>query len=293
MTGFPVLDKRVGGLKRGHFHQFSGRENSGKSTLSQNIIGHIQQYYPEVRFRIYDTEGNFDPEYAQACGISNHNLSIVVENDIVICLTDALEYLTNNNNEGVPSFILIDSYAGFTTVNEMDKGVGGFTRGEQVRKLNVFIRLAIIKLKQFGSVVLFTNQLRDDQNSQWGGVVTPGGHLLDHILNLHLRLYDHASNSKLIKTDGRIVGHPVAFTVAKGKSMSTFRGFSFNMDIIYGEGFSRVLNIIDMAIDTGVISQGGAWYQLPDGKKIQGRVKLYTELTTNVELLQQIYDLLE
>jgi recombination protein RecA len=288
-TGYPTIDINLGGLNRGHFHQFSGRENSGKSTLSQNIIGYIQKNYPDFHFKIYNTEGNFDPEYAKACGMINHNIDIVTENDIKVCLKDALEFIKSNNKNEIPSFVLVDSYAGFTTEEEREKGLDGYTRGVQVRLLNMFIRLAIIPLKKYGSVFLFTNQLRDDQQSQWGGTTTPGGHLLDHILNLHLRLYDLASNSKLIKLNGKVIGHPVSFNVSKLKDMRSYRGFSFILDMIYGEGFSRTFDIINNAVDLNVIDQSGAWYELPGGEKIQGRANLYEKLVNDEELLHLIY----
>ncbi len=284
-TGFFTFDNYLGGITRGNLHQFSGRENSGKTTLLQNLIGSIQKQAPEFRIKYFDTEGNFDPAYAQACGVVGDNFEFSVQNDIVEVLEESLDFIKQNNKEQVPSLIAVDSYAGFTHEDEMEKGISKDTRQVQVRKLNIFLRLVVVPLKQQGSVILFTNQLRDKVQSMWGGTDTPGGHHLKHATSLHLNLYDLPN--KAIQISGKSIGHEVSFTVEKIKSMDSYRGFSFNLPLIFGRGFSAELDLLRNGVDLGVIQKRGSWYEI-NGQKFQGEASVYEEMINNQDFFEEI-----
>lgn len=152
------------------------------------------------------------------------------------------------------------------------------------RVINKFLRLTTIPLLAQGSVVLFTNQLRDNLNTTFGGTTTPGGRGLRHWCNLHLRLYD---SSEKVEIGGEVVGQMIAVAVEKIKSEAAFRGFSFSLPLIYGEGFSKEMDLITVATELGVFEKAGAWFKYGE-QKFQGKVKLYQALKDDPALLAEV-----
>lgn len=283
-TGLSSIDYYLGGINRGRFSMFSGRENAGKSTLCLNIMAHVQKTYPGYHFLWIDNEGSFTKSYAFRCGVTEDRFNIYQDNDIQDCLSHAYTFITTNNKAGIASFVVIDSVAGFSSEAELKKGFDGDTVAIVSRVINKFLRLTTIPLLSCGSVVLFTNQLRDNLNSTFGGTTTPGGRGLRHWCNLHLRLYD---SSEKIEIDGEIVGQVVTVAVEKIKSDAMFRGFSFSLPLLYGSGFSKELDLISVASDVGVFEKTGAWYKYKD-QKFQGKVKLYKTLKENQTFFEEV-----
>lgn len=288
-TGFPSVDYYLGGIQRGRFSMFSGRENAGKTTLCQNIMGSVQQSNPEYQFLWVDNEGSFTKSYALRCGIVEDNFSVHQDNDIQSCLSTAYDFIQSNNKKSIPSFVVIDSVAGFSSEAELRKGFDGDTMAVVSRVINKFLRLTTIPLLNQGSVVVFTNQLRDNLNSQFGGTTTPGGRGLRHWCNLHLQLYDTTDK---IEVGGEVIGQDIAVSVQKIKSDSAFRGFSFKLPLIFGEGFSKEIDLINLVIDRGIIEKAGAWFKFQDNK-FHGKAALITEVKDNPELKEVLYKCLQ
>lgn len=283
-TGLPSMDYFLGGINRGRFAMFSGRENAGKTTLCLNIMAHVQQTQPEYQFLWIDNEGSFTKSYALRCGITEQRFSIYQDNDIQDCLSQAYDFINQNNKRAQPSFVVVDSVAGFSSEAELRKGFGGETMAVVSRVINKFLRLTTIPLLAQGSVVLFTNQLRDNLNTTFGGTTTPGGRGLRHWCNLHLRLYD---SSEKVEIGGEVVGQMIAVAVEKIKSEAAFRGFSFSLPLIYGEGFSKEMDLITVATELGVFEKAGAWFKYGE-QKFQGKVKLYQALKDDPALLAEV-----
>lgn len=283
-TGLPSMDYFLGGINRGRFAMFSGRENAGKTTLCLNIMAHVQQTQPEYQFLWIDNEGSFTKSYALRCGITEQRFSIYQDNDIQDCLSQAYDFINQNNKRAQPSFVVVDSVAGFSSEAELRKGFEGETMAVVSRVINKFLRLTTIPLLAQGSVVLFTNQLRDNLNTTFGGTTTPGGRGLRHWCNLHLRLYD---SSEKVEIGGEVVGQMIAVAVEKIKSEAAFRGFSFSLPLIYGEGFSKEMDLITVATELGVFEKAGAWFKYGE-QKFQGKVKLYQALRDDPALLAEV-----
>lgn len=283
-TGYPSLDYFVGGIPRGRFVMFSGRENSGKTTLGLNLVAELQQRYPQYKVLWIDNEGSFTKQYAMNCGVIEQNFSVYQNNDIQDCLSAALDFIKSNNLAKVASFVVIDSVAGFSSEAELRKGFDGDTVAVVSRIINKFLRLSTIPILNYGSVVVFTNQLRENLNSQFGGTTTPGGRGLRHWCSLHLQLYD---TSEKIELDGQVIGQQVAVAVQKIKSSAAFKGFSFNLPLVYGRGFSKQLDILNMALTLEVVAKAGSWLRFGD-LKYHGKGELITALQTDAALEQQL-----
>lgn len=287
-TGYPSFDLYLQGIPRGHFIEAFGRENSGKSTLAQNILGAIQERYPEFYCLYIDTEGNFVASYAHSCGISDDSFFVLQANENEQVLNAAYDFINDNNKNGIPSFVVIDSYAGMTSNLEIKKGISGSTMGVQARNLNKFLRMTTLPLKKEGSIVWINNQIRDNVTSQWGGITTPGGHGIAHWSKLRLALYNITSSRGEIELGGEVVGEKVDITVEKIKACTANRGFRFEMGLFYGEGFSKIYDILTIGLNLGVINQRGAWYYFDD-LKFQGFGTLLEAVTQDAELLEKIY----
>jgi RecA/RadA recombinase len=286
LTGYPSIDTYLLGFPRGHFLQFSGRESSYKTTLIQNCFGNIQKNYDDVKYLYVDTEGNVSRDYFEACGGNPDVTDFLLENNEEEVLKTVHNYIIENNKNEIPSLVCIDSLAGFTTDHEIKQGIGKATMGDVPKILNRFLRLTMVPLKRFGSVVIFNNQLREDLGSQWGGTTTPGGRGMKHWAHYMVNMYDLSSNSKMFEYNG-VEGHPVAFNIEKGKNLVIHKGFTFEMDVLFGEGFSRKLDVVKFGTENGFIEQRGAYYTLPTGEKAHGVANLLELI--EADLVDQLY----
>jgi len=289
LTGFPSLDHYLMGVPRGFFLEISGRESSYKTTLLQQVFGHIQERNKEVRYLYIDTEGNVTKEYFEACGGDSSITEFIQENVIEEILTYVHKFVVESNKEEIPCLVAVDSIAGFTTLHELKQGISKATQGDVPRILNRFLRTTAVRLKEYGSTVIFNNQLRDDLNSQWGGTVTPGGHGMRHWAKYRVKMYDWSSNSKQYELANGEIAHPVTFLVEKGKNQNVYKGFGFSMDVILGKGFSRELDVIQFGIDNGFIEQKGHYYTLPTGEKFNSKNNLHSFLTETPDLVDMLY----
>lgn len=289
LTGYPSIDHYLKGFPRGHFMQFSGRESSYKTTLIHNSFGHIQKECGDsIRYLYVDTEGNVDKEYFEFCGGNVDVTDFMQENKQEDVLEFVFKYILEGNKKEIPSLICVDSIAGFTTNHEMRQGISKATMGDVPKILNRFLRLSVIPLKQFGSSVIFNNQLRDNLSSQWGGTTTPGGRGMKHWSKYMINMYDLTSKSKLFDLNG-IRGHPVAFNVDKGKNLTVHKGFTFEMDVTFNGGFSRVLDVINFGVDNGYIEKGGSYYTMPTGEKVHGKANLFELIGSEDGLVDKLY----
>jgi recombination protein RecA len=281
LTGYPSLDIYLKGFPRGHFLQFSGRESSYKTTLIQNCFGYIQSELKDsLRYLYVDTEGNISRDYFEACGGDPDLTDFFLENKEEEVLEYVYNYIEEGNKDEIPSLICIDSLAGFTTDHEMRQGIKKATMGDVPKILNRFLRLTMIPLKRYGSTVIFNNQLREKLDSRWGGTTTPGGRGMKHWAKYMINMYDLSTSSNLFDHDG-LEGHPVSFQVEKGKNLTIHKGFTFDMDVIFGKGFSRALDVINFGIQNEYIEQRGAYYTLPTGEKVHGMQNLLDTVKAN------------
>ena len=289
-TGFASLDFYLKGFPRGHFLQFAGRESSYKTTLLQSALGNVQKTFEDkVAYLYVDTEGNISKDYFTACGGNPEMTEFFLENTAEDVLDYVNKFITNNNKQEIPSLVIVDSVAGFTTEHEEDKGISKATMGDVPRIINRFLRLTAIPLKQCGSTVVFSNQLRDDLGSQFGGTTTPGGRGLKHWSNYLIGMYDWGSKSKTYELSTGELVHPVVFNVDKGKNDIVYKGFTFNMDVVLGKGFSKELDLIEFGVVNGYIDKAGHWYTLPDGSKHSSKSSLYDTLVADWGLTDSLY----
>lgn len=275
----------VGGLPKGRVIEIYGPESSGKTTLAIHAIAEAQKKGGIAAF--IDAEHAFDRFYAEKLGVNIGELLVSQPDNG----EQALEIADNLIRSGAIDIIVIDSVAALTPKSEIDGDMGDSKMGLQARLMSQALRKLTSTISKTGCCCIFINQLRDKIGVMFGSPeTTTGGNALKFYASVRL---DIRRTSQL--KDGDVAsGNRVKVKVVKNKVAPPFRFAEF--DIIFGEGISKVGEIIDIGVDKNVIKKAGSWFSYQDSKLGQGREAVKMLLLDNpelsAELEQKIYDLL-
>lgn len=267
----------VGGLPRGRVIEIYGPESSGKTTLALHVIAEAQKQGGLAAF--VDAEHAFDRSYAEKLGIDTENLFISQPDSG----EQALEITENLIRSGAIDVIVIDSVAALVPRAELEGEMGDSKMGLQARLMSQAMRKLTSTISKTHCTCIFINQLRDKIGVMFGNPeTTTGGNALKFYASVRLDIRRIGQ----IKDGTETIGNRVKVKVVKNKVAPPFKVAEF--DIMYGEGISKSGEILDIAVENGIIQKSGSWFSFNDDKLGQGRDKVKALFDDNPELLEQI-----
>lgn len=267
----------VGGFPRGRVVEIYGPESSGKTTLAMHCIAEAQKKGGICA--IVDAEHAFDKTYAKALGIDTDNLLISQPDDG----EQALEIADNLIRSGAIDVLVVDSVAALVPKAEIEGDMGDSKMGLQARLMSQALRKLTGTINKTGCICIFINQLREKIGVMFGNPeTTTGGNALKFYASVRLDIRRIGQ----LKEGMEVVGNRTKVKVAKNKVAPPFRVVEF--DILYGQGISRVGEVIDMGVEYDIIKKSGSWFSYNDTKLGQGREAVRTLLLDNPELFEEI-----
>ena len=278
-TGSISLDMAlgVGGFPRGRVIEIYGPESSGKTTLAIHAIAECQKAGGIAAF--IDAEHAFDSFYAKKLGVDINNLLVSQPDNG----EQALEIADNLIRSGAIDIIVIDSVAALTPKAEIDGDMGDSKVGLQARLMSQAMRKLTATISKTNCCCIFINQLREKIGVMFGNPeTTTGGNALKFYASVRIDIRRQSQ----IKDGDLAAGNHVKVKVVKNKVAPPFRSTEF--DIMFGEGISKMGELVDIGVEKGIIKKSGAWFSYNDTKIGQGRDNVKQLLADNPELAEEI-----
>ena len=278
-TGSLTLDMAlgIGGIPRGRIIEIYGPESSGKTTLSLHVIAEAQKMGGEAAF--IDVEHALDPVYAKALGVDIDNL-LVSQPDTG---EQALEIAEALVRSGAIDIIVVDSVAALAPRVEIEGEMGDSFVGLQARLMSQAMRKLSGAISKGNCAAIFINQLREKVGVMYGNPeVTPGGRALKFYSSVRIDV----RRTETLKNGGEMIGNRTRAKVVKNKIAPPFREAEF--DIMYGEGISKLGEIVDVGIKLDLLQKSGAWISMGDMRIGQGRDNAKRFLAENPDIAEQL-----
>ena len=267
----------IGGLPRGRVIEIFGPESSGKTTLALHVVAEVQKGGGVAAF--VDAEHALDPSYAQKLGVNLDDL-LVSQPDTG---EQALEITDTLVRSGAVEIIVIDSVAALTPKAEIEGEMGDSLPGLQARLMSQALRKLTASISKSKCIVIFINQIRMKIGVMYGSPeTTTGGNALKFYASVRLDIRRTGS----VKNRDEIVGNNVRVKVVKNKVAPPFREVEF--DIMYGEGISKIGEVIDLGVKAGVIEKSGSWFSYNSIRIGQGRENVREFLKANKDIALEI-----
>lgn len=278
-TGCITLDLAlgIGGVPKGRIIEIYGPESSGKTTVSLHVIAELQKAGGTAAF--IDAEHALDPVYASNLGVDISNLYVSQPDNGEQAL-DITEALVHSNSVDL---VVIDSVAALTPKAEIDGEMGDSNVGLQARLMSKALRKLAGVASKSNTCIIFINQLREKVGLVFGNPeTTTGGKALKFYASIRMDV----RRTDSIKSGADFVGNRTKVKIVKNKLAAPFKTAEF--DILFGKGISKIGCLLDLAIESGIMSKSGAWISYKDEKVAQGREKALDYLRENPEIAAEI-----
>jgi len=267
----------VGGYPRGRVIEIYGPESSGKTTLTLHAIAEAQKTGGIAAF--IDAEHAFDKFYAENLGVDIDNL-IISQPDHG---EQALEITENLIRSGAVDIVVIDSVAALTPKSEIEGEMGDSKMGLHARLMSQALRKLTGTISKTNCTVIFINQLREKIGVMFGNPeTTTGGNALKFYASVRLDIRRRTQ----IKDGDRVIGNSTKVKIVKNKVAPPFQITEF--DIMYGEGISKVGEILDIGVELGIVKKSGSWFSYGETKLGQGRDAVKGLIKDNPELAEEL-----
>ena len=278
-TGSLTLDLAlgIGGVPRGRIVEIFGPESSGKTTVALHIAAEGQKMGGEAAF--IDAEHALDPVYAKALGVNIDNLLVSQPDsgEQALEITDALV------RSGAIDVVVVDSVAALVPQQEIDGEMGSSHVGLQARLMSQALRKLSGSIAKTSCVVIFINQLREKVGVMYGNPeTTPGGRALKFYASVRIDV----RKVENLKQGDEVYGNRVRCKVVKNKVAPPFRVAEF--DILYGKGISKAGEIVDIAMELGLVQKSGSWFSYNGERLAQGKDNARKAIASNPSLMKEL-----
>ncbi|MCF6342860.1 MAG: recombinase RecA [Bacteroidales bacterium] len=271
----------VGGVPKGRVVEIYGPESSGKTTLAMHIVAEAQKQGGIAAF--VDAEHAFDRFYAEKLGVDIENLLISQPDNG----EQALEITDSLIRSAAIDVVVVDSVAALTPRSEIEGEMGDSKMGLHARLMSQALRKLTANISKTGTVCIFINQLREKIGVMFGNPeTTTGGNALKFYASIRLDIRKIGQ----IKDADTVKGNRTRVKVVKNKVAPPFRKAEF--DIIFGEGISKVGEIIDLGVEYGLVKKSGSWFSYGETKLGQGRDAVKNLLLDNPEMMEELETLI-
>ena len=279
-TGSLSLDLAlgIGGVPKGRIVEIYGPEASGKTTLALHVVASAQKAGGEAAY--IDVEHALEPAYARALGVDIDSL-LISQPDTGEQALDITESLVRS---GAVDVVVVDSVAALIPRSELEGEVGDTVVGALARLMSQAMRRLAGAISKNNCTVIFINQLRQKIGVMYGNPeTTPGGLALKYYASVRIDV----RRVETLKVNGEMIGNHTRAKVVKNKVAPPFKEAEF--DIMYGEGISRVGEIVDLGVKLDLIDKAGAWFTIGD-QRIQGRDAVKQYLIDNPDMCEKLED---
>ena len=267
----------IGGLPKGRITEVYGTESSGKTTLCLHAVAEVQKAGGMAAF--IDVEHALDPVYAKKIGVDVDNL-LVSQPDTG---EQALEIIETLIRSGAIDIVILDSVAAMATKAEIDGEMGDAHVGVQARLMSQAMRKLTAAIGKTNCICVFINQIREKIGVMYGNPeTTPGGRALKFYASVRIEV----RKGEPLKNGAEVIGNRTKCKVVKNKVAPPFKVAEF--DMIFGEGISKMGEIIDCAVEFDIIKKSGTWYSYDDMKIGQGKDRVKEYLKENKEVCDEI-----